>query len=116
MKEKRELLQFSGKTVGILGILLSICIAVGLPALILIFGQGLGVAIQMTLIILCLIFGSIIGITLGFFAIVIPTRVNQGVMPDMSSFRAKDGENYVEWGQDGQPQEQNQKTVETLEP
>jgi hypothetical protein len=95
MIEKQEGVRFNGESVGFFGLFSSLCIAVGLPALILLFGRELGVAIQTILIILSLIFGSAVGIVLGFFAIVIPSSVGGSVTQRPRIKIQKNGENKV---------------------
>jgi hypothetical protein len=67
--------RFNGKIIALAGLLVAAGMAIGLPAMILLFGQGLGTAVQTTLIILALVGGAVLGIVSAFFGIVIPSSV-----------------------------------------
>lgn len=95
MNKNQAGIRFSGKIVGFFGLLISACVAVGLPALILLFGAGLGRAIQTILIIISLIIGAGMGIVLGFFAIVIPSNISDSVTQRPRVKVQKNGENKV---------------------
>jgi len=77
-KSEREEVTFGGGWVIGVGLLASVAIAFGLPAIVVVYGQSMG-AIAQTIIILCaLLAGGVIGAISTFFGIVIPKKVTEG--------------------------------------
>ena len=67
--------RFSGKSIALAGVLVAGGIAIGVPALVLTLGAGLGAGVQTALITLAMLFGGVLGVVAAFFGIVIPTQV-----------------------------------------
>jgi hypothetical protein len=72
-----ERVQF-GRGMAAAGVPAGVAIALGLPALLLIFGQFLGAIVITILIVLALIIGGGLAIVSAFFGTVIPKEVTHG--------------------------------------
>lgn len=72
----KDSVNFSGKSIALLGLLVAAGMAIGIPVIVLKLGTHLHAAVQTTLIILAGLGGVVLGVVCAFFGIVIPTRVN----------------------------------------
>lgn len=71
--------RFGGlRLVALAGILGGVAIAVGVPWVTLVYGQGLWQVVKLVLILLALVAGGGVALTSAFFGIVIPAKVVKG--------------------------------------
>ena len=71
-------LKFGGAKVALSGLAVSGGIAIGVPALVLSLGEGLGAGVQTALIILALLGGVLLGVVSAFFGLAIPSSIDEG--------------------------------------
>ena len=71
-----DAVKFGSTKVALAGLVVAGGVAIGVPALVLYLGAGLGAGIQTTLIILALVGGVLLGVVSAFFGIVIPSSVS----------------------------------------
>ena len=78
-----ETVRFGGRWIGVAGVLSGLAIALGLPAIVLIYGQSLGHTVLTIVVILSLIIGGGVALVAAFFSLVIPSVVesNRPVKP-----------------------------------
>lgn len=110
----QESLRFGGRSMGAIGVLGGVAIALGLPYLVLTFGQGLGPVMQGLIVIGALVIGGGVACVAAFFGAVMPTVIEgQGTVvkgkPVRVDLKAADGEvvvSRVEAGGTGAPADQ----------
>jgi hypothetical protein len=78
MSEEKSNVQFNAAVVIIPGLIAGVLIALGVPAIILIWGHSLSPNMQITAILTGVGFGGLIGVVSAFFGAVIPSSVNHG--------------------------------------
>jgi hypothetical protein len=83
--------RFSGKTTALIGVLGGVAVAVGVPVVVLIYGQNMGWGAQLTVIILALVLGTPIAAIPAILAVVIPASASGGHGPKIKMEKNKDG-------------------------
>jgi hypothetical protein len=73
--QDEDVVQFGGKGVAWAGILGGVAIALGLPLVVLLYGQFLGPVVVAILTIVALIMGGAVALVAAFFGAVIPAKV-----------------------------------------
>ena len=68
-------MRFGGRMIGIMGLLAGVAIALGLPAIVLIYGQSLGPVVLTVVLILSLMIGGLVAGVAAFFSLVMPSVV-----------------------------------------
>ncbi|MBI3830460.1 MAG: hypothetical protein HY291_13150 [Planctomycetes bacterium] len=71
----RESIRFGGGRLALIGVFAGVAIALGLPWLVLVYGQHLGATVLTIIIIASLLMGGLIALVAAFFGAVIPTVV-----------------------------------------
>lgn len=84
-------IQFKSRSVGLIGVLGGAAIAIGLPAVVLLYGAMLGTAFQAILVILALVGGGIVAWVGAFFGIVMPMAGRPGHWHFSHGFRGVKG-------------------------
>lgn len=83
----RESIRFGGGRLALIGVVAGVIIALGLPWLVLVYGQHLGATVLTIIIIASLLMGGLIALVAAFFGAVIPTVVES--KPSNQSSEAK---------------------------
>jgi hypothetical protein len=77
MKEDNSV-EFNNKASSLPGAIAGAAIAIGVPAVALIYGGHLSANLQLTIVILGIAVGGLIALTATFFGLVMPSSVNHG--------------------------------------
>ncbi|MBI3830461.1 MAG: DUF2807 domain-containing protein [Planctomycetes bacterium] len=72
-----DVVQFGGGRIGAVGVLAGLLIALGLPAIVLVYGDVLGPVIQTLVILLALCGGGLVALVAAFFGTVVPRAIEQ---------------------------------------
>lgn len=70
-----ESVRFAGPRLAVVGVLAGVAIALGLPWIVLTYGQALGPGVLTLIIIAALVIGGLIALTAAFFGAVMPSVV-----------------------------------------
>jgi hypothetical protein len=80
-------LRFGGGRVAVAGIIGGLGIALGVPAILLSLGQGLGQVVLTVLVVLALLCGATVALVSAFFGLVIPSHLRGGPWLDPDKWR-----------------------------